>query len=238
MNISEKIKILRLKNNFKAADIAKYMGVSTETIRLWETGQSIPRNRNIFKLAKILKVNLDLLKENDLSISDNLILNDENNSGTDYTLFSKENISGSIYSIEFKEALNKNSYLVGRKLTKIRLDRGFTQKEVANGSETAQGTISRIEKGDLQSVSITLLKRITDYLEIDLTLLLEEHAENKTVVPKIVGDIKNSIPKTGDDVIDAAMGKIRELVEWKEKGIITGDELLRFKTKIINDARI
>ena len=237
MNISEKIKILRLKNDLKSADVSKYMEVSTETMRLWESGQSIPRNRNIFKLAKILNVDVDLLKNDDLNITDDLILTDENDTDFDYAISAKEK-DNAIYSSDFKEILNKNGYLVGKKLTKIRLDRGFTQKELANGAETVQGTISRIEKGELQSVSIKILKRVTDFLGTDLSLIIDGNADDKVTIPATSDHVIYSTSKNSDDIIDTVMAKIRELVEWKEKGVITGDEFNRFKTKIINDARI
>lgn len=236
MNISEKIKILRLKNDLKAADIAKYMEVSTETIRLWENGQSVPRNRNIFKLAKILKVDINLLKDDHLNISDDISLKEENN--IDDEISANEKGSSTIYSIDFKEILNRNGYLVGKTLTKIRLDRGFTQKDLANGAETVQGTISRIEKGELQSVSIKILKRVTDFLGTDLSLIIDGNPDDEVTIPVTNDHVIDSILKNSDDVMDSVMTKIRELVEWKEKGIITDDEFSRFKTKIINEAGI
>ena len=54
MNIMEKIKELRKKNNMTQAQLAEKIGVSGMTLRRWEWGQRTPRTNELTKLAEVL----------------------------------------------------------------------------------------------------------------------------------------------------------------------------------------
>ncbi|MGV3630258.1 MAG: helix-turn-helix domain-containing protein [Bacteroidota bacterium] len=60
---------------------------------------------------------------------------------------------------------------IGNNLRKIRTKAGFSQQELADNSNVAKSTIQRIEKGDLNP-SVTLMKNISDALNIDLSSMI------------------------------------------------------------------
>lgn len=50
MNIKE----LRLKNKLTQADVARYVGVTLQTVRLWEHGLMKPTEEHFKKLCEVL----------------------------------------------------------------------------------------------------------------------------------------------------------------------------------------
>lgn len=61
MNIGEKIKILREKKGNTQLDIAKFLGVTYQTIYKYEKGIAIPPADAIIKLAEYFNVTTDYL---------------------------------------------------------------------------------------------------------------------------------------------------------------------------------
>lgn len=52
--LSDNIKNYRKENNLSQDELAEKLGVSRQSISLWETGQTQPTLENIMALAKIL----------------------------------------------------------------------------------------------------------------------------------------------------------------------------------------
>ena len=61
---------------------------------------------------------------------------------------------------------------LGRQILHLRLERGWSQKELAERAGTQQANISRLENG-LLNPSVDMLQRVTDALGVELTVTLE-----------------------------------------------------------------
>ena len=59
--LSDNIKNYRKKSNMSQDDLAEKLGVSRQSISLWETGQTQPTIDNIIALAKIFNISSDML---------------------------------------------------------------------------------------------------------------------------------------------------------------------------------
>ena len=60
-------------------------------------------------------------------------------------------------------------YLIARTLVEARINKGFTQKILAEKMKTKQSVISRLESGK-NLPSLTLLKKLANALELQLTI--------------------------------------------------------------------
>lgn len=61
MMLSDNIRDYRKKNNMSQDELAEKLGVTRQSISLWETGQTQPTIDNIIALAKIFHISLDML---------------------------------------------------------------------------------------------------------------------------------------------------------------------------------
>ena len=61
MNISIRIKELRLENNLSQQSLAKEINVSQKAIDFWEKGINEPKASYVIKLAKFFNVSADYL---------------------------------------------------------------------------------------------------------------------------------------------------------------------------------
>ncbi|MEL6150741.1 MAG: helix-turn-helix transcriptional regulator [Chloroflexota bacterium] len=82
----------------------------------------------------------------------------------------------------------------GERIANIRKDRSLTQVELASLSDLSQQTISALERGDMDDISVSRLARIASVLEVSVCDLLYDHEDRATALP---GDIdpglRNSI---------------------------------------------
>ncbi len=63
--ISDNIKKYRKENNLSQDELAEKLGVSRQSISLWETGQTQPTIENIIALSRIFNVSTDSILDND-----------------------------------------------------------------------------------------------------------------------------------------------------------------------------
>lgn len=70
---------------------------------------------------------------------------------------------------KFREALKESEleYQIARALIKARIEKGYTQKELANKLNTKQSVVSRVESGRT-TPSISFLKRLAKELDTSL----------------------------------------------------------------------
>ena len=59
--ISDKIKILREKNNLTQADLARQLGITRSGVNAWEMGISVPSTQSVVELAMFFRVSTDYL---------------------------------------------------------------------------------------------------------------------------------------------------------------------------------
>lgn len=62
--ISDSIRKLRKENNISQDELAEKLGVSRQSVSLWETGQTQPTIENIVALSKIFNVSSDVILGN------------------------------------------------------------------------------------------------------------------------------------------------------------------------------
>lgn len=60
MSISEKIYLLRTKNNLTQEDLANKLSVSHQSVQKWENGLSLPTLDKLITIATIFNVSMDL----------------------------------------------------------------------------------------------------------------------------------------------------------------------------------
>ena len=63
---------------------------------------------------------------------------------------------------------------IGSLLKNKRLDKGLTQKELADSSGVTQSMISKVEKGEFENVSIGILRKLAGALHCAVIDLLPE----------------------------------------------------------------
>ena len=66
--LGEKIRSLRKDNGISQEELAEKLGVSRQSVSLWENGQTMPSMDSIVAIAKIFNVSTDLLLNNDIGI--------------------------------------------------------------------------------------------------------------------------------------------------------------------------
>lgn len=77
--LSDNIRNYRKENNMSQDELAEKLGVSRQSVSLWETGQTQPTIDNIIALSKIFNVSSDdILKESDSTYSLNEKMTEEN----------------------------------------------------------------------------------------------------------------------------------------------------------------
>ena len=93
MKFSEKIKLLRNKNNETQQDLANYLNVTFQSISKWENGQNLPTIDVLLEISKHYNVDLEIL------INDEIILDDKPNNYKEKIFYPSRNKEGllSIY---------------------------------------------------------------------------------------------------------------------------------------------
>lgn len=61
MQLSERIKDLRIKNGLSQEKLSEAVGVSRQAVAKWESGLSAPSTENLFRLAEVFGTGVDLL---------------------------------------------------------------------------------------------------------------------------------------------------------------------------------
>lgn len=59
--LASKIKLLREKQNYTQADLARKLGLTRSSINAWEMGLSVPSTNYIVELSKLFNVSADYL---------------------------------------------------------------------------------------------------------------------------------------------------------------------------------
>ena len=61
-------------------------------------------------------------------------------------------------------------YKIGKKIKELRKERGLTQEALASNCGTTRQTLSKLEKGNIDKVSLQLFIKILEALEYELEI--------------------------------------------------------------------
>lgn len=82
MNLNEKLTSIRKKEGYSQEEAAERLNVTRQTISNWETGQTSPSIEQSISIAKLYKISLDELTDNDIrNVIENKVSNTEKISG-------------------------------------------------------------------------------------------------------------------------------------------------------------
>lgn len=87
MNLSEKLKYCRTKQNFTQSQVAEKLHISRKTVSGWENARSFPDISSLVTLSKIYKVSLDDLLNDDRLLEEYASQNKKLNTSTKITNF-------------------------------------------------------------------------------------------------------------------------------------------------------
>jgi transcriptional regulator with XRE-family HTH domain len=86
-----------------------------------------------------------------------------------------------VYTIVIKGMLIIDLKIIGKRIKQARLNKGFTQQDLANRCGFTKSLLSKIENGQTASAVATLSK-IADNLEIPLSWFLEENEQQNLIL--------------------------------------------------------
>ena len=69
MRMGNNLRKLRLVNNLTLQQVSEMLGVSVNTAYRWEANTVVPRNKQVEKLAKLYKVDMDYLMSDNLAFT-------------------------------------------------------------------------------------------------------------------------------------------------------------------------
>jgi transcriptional regulator with XRE-family HTH domain len=61
-------------------------------------------------------------------------------------------------------------YKIGEKIKKLRKEKGLTQEQLASACGTTRQTLSKLEKGNIDKLSLQLFIKVLDALEYELEI--------------------------------------------------------------------
>lgn len=110
MDIKDKIKKIRIENEFSQKQFAAYLGVSYSTLQKYEYGITKPSNEFLYNLSEKFHINPKELVENDSDSFDFFVEIEKEKSRTKKeTIFKALNLLLSLDEVEIKKVLNENS---------------------------------------------------------------------------------------------------------------------------------
>jgi len=122
MDIKDKIKKIRIENEFSQKQFAAYLGVSYSTLQKYEYGITKPSNEFLYNLSEKFHINPKELVENDSDSFDFFVeIEKEKNRTKKETIFKALNLLLSLDEVEIKKVLNENStyHITGNAYSKI-----------------------------------------------------------------------------------------------------------------------
>ena len=99
--------------------------------------------------------------------------------------------------------------IIGTRMKEVRLEKGFTQKDVAQRVDVVTSTINRYEKGLIDNIKIPVVKSIADALGVDPSWLMGYD------VPKTPKQEVSTIAAHHDDE-DFTPEELAEIEEFKK----------------------
>jgi len=113
-----------------------------------------------------------------------------------------------------KDMLEYDAFLValGKSLSRIRLDFGFTQNQLASRAHRKQPAIAKIENGPSPNLALRVIYEVTQAIPVPLSVVFQM-AEAQLINPQAV----NKVPKGQDWA--TAMAEVKKLPPNKQAWI-------------------
>ena len=143
----EKLKVLRKKKGLTQKDVAEFFGIKQPVYQKWESGNRKPTYENLSMLACIFDVSIDFLLSEYSEISKERYLK--------FKKRKKEEEKQKVFSVRLKE---------------LRLQRGLTQKELAEQIGIKQSSYSDLESCKCEA-KYEKLEKIADLFDVSLDWL-------------------------------------------------------------------
>lgn len=132
--LSDNIKNFRKKSNMSQDELAEKLGVSRQSISLWETGQTQPTIDNIIALAKIFNISSDML----LGSSDSIYISQDKSPADKSPKIERK--TGLILTIVIAA-----SVIIGAVILAVFLCGNYSEKSDAD-NETVNNSVIQLEK--------------------------------------------------------------------------------------------
>ena len=229
----EIIREARKSLHMTQAELADKLEVNRATLSKYETGEIIPPLKQLEKLADVLKISAeDLLrrKVRASTIGDNIKHLRESHGMTQAELGQIAGVTdkavstweadlkvprmGAVQKMADYFQIPKSVILngdaaptIGEKIRKTRIEKGMTQKQVAEKCDMADSAIRKYESGKV-CPKIETLKRIAEALGADFYSLADTEEE-----PRPAGDPLRRITEACEKLTDAGREKAAEIVE-------------------------
>jgi len=117
--------------------------------------------------------------------------------------------------------------MIGEKIRKIRIIKGFSQEYIADLLEISQSAYSDIERGKTK-INLERLKRVALIFEVDVNYILDFH-ESQFLAKPIQTNLKE-IYNNEKEIIAELFNKEREL--YKEQIINLKNEIVYLRRKL------
>jgi transcriptional regulator with XRE-family HTH domain len=85
--------------------------------------------------------------------------------------------------------MNSQDYLkrIGSVVRKARKEKGLSLESMAFDNDISYSTLSRLERGELENLTVTILIKVVNYLRLDIDILLSNISpEKQQLIQKII----------------------------------------------------
>ena len=85
--------------------------------------------------------------------------------------------------------MNSQDYLkrIGSAVRKARKTKGLSLESMAFDNDISYSTLSRLERGELENLTVTILIKVVNYLRLDIDILLSSISpEKQQLIQKII----------------------------------------------------
>ncbi|MCE7039290.1 helix-turn-helix transcriptional regulator [Dyadobacter sp. CY312] len=118
---------------------------------------------------------------------------------------------------------------LGKRLKKLRLSQSLTQQDLAVASGISMTLISRVENGNLLSLSNESINSLSRYFDVPTSHFTD-------LMPRKKGALVSSETKASSVKNKTSyLSDLEKVIAWKKQGVISEKEFQELKLKIIQD---
>lgn len=252
MNFADKLKQIRLRNNWSQEELAEKVGVSRQAITKWETGKGLPDMENIIIISKIFDITIDELLIDEVIESDSKSVNYESETVYDIDCGKHFDIHmGNARKIIVRSGEDKKIHIKLQSenlenlgtIYKIKLDENKNKLDI---DCIKQKEISNYDAEESVDILIILPKEYTVHCELAASvkelyienLDLERFEYDGSADKIFIKDVTGSFEFTGKTDYDITVnGKCTniDVNQWQAKAIVHLQDINKYK--VVNKGR-